>query len=54
MLDLGRNKAKIQAEKPEKAIFFNDVVGVDEAVEKVAELQKSPEKFTCLGFSGLL
>lgn len=52
MLDLGKNKAKIQAEKPENQMKFSDVAGVDEAVEEVRELVeflKNPKKYTGLG-----
>jgi cell division protease FtsH len=52
MLDLGKNKAKIQAEKPDKQVKFSDVAGVDEAVEEVRELVdflKNPKKYTGLG-----
>jgi cell division protease FtsH len=52
MLDLGKNKAKIQAEKPENQFKFTDVAGVDEAVEEVRELVdflKNPQKYTGLG-----
>lgn len=52
MIDLGRNKAKIQAEKPKNPIKFTDVAGVDEAVEEVKELVeflKNPNKYTQLG-----
>ncbi|MFW5755633.1 MAG: ATP-dependent zinc metalloprotease FtsH [Tangfeifania sp.] len=52
MLDLGKNKAKIQAESPENQVRFSDVAGVDEAIEEVKELVeflKSPKKYTGLG-----
>ncbi|MFW5757747.1 MAG: ATP-dependent zinc metalloprotease FtsH [Bacteroidota bacterium] len=52
MLDLGKNKAKIQAEKPKNQVKFHDVAGVDEAVEEVRELVdflKDPKKYTGLG-----
>ena len=52
MLDLGKNKAKIQAEKPQKPITFKDVAGADEAVEEVREIVdflKHPKKYTRLG-----
>ncbi len=52
MLDLGKSKAKILAEKPENPVKFEDVAGVDEAVEEVKELVdflKTPEKYTRLG-----
>lgn len=52
MLDLGKNKAKIQAESPVNQVRFSDVAGVDEAIEEVKELVeflKSPKKYTGLG-----
>jgi cell division protease FtsH len=52
MLDLGKSKAKILAEKPENPVKFTDVAGVDEAVEEVKELVdflKNPKKYTQLG-----
>lgn len=52
MLDFGRNKAKIYAEKPENQVKFSDVAGVDEAVEEVKEVVdflKNPKKYTRLG-----
>jgi len=52
MLDLGKSKAKILAEKPENPVKFSDVAGVDEAVEEVKELVdflKNPKKYTQLG-----
>ncbi|GAB4375394.1 MAG: ATP-dependent zinc metalloprotease FtsH [Salibacteraceae bacterium] len=52
MIDLGRNKAKIIAEKPKNPVTFKDVAGVDEAVEEVKELVeflKNPKKYTQLG-----
>ncbi len=52
MLDLGKSKAKILAEKPENPVKFSDVAGVDEAVEEVKELVdflKNPAKYTQLG-----
>ncbi len=52
MLDLGKSKAKILAEKPENPVKFSDVAGVDEAVEEVKELVdflKNPSKYTQLG-----
>ncbi len=52
MLDLGKSKAKILAEKQENPVKFEDVAGVDEAVEEVKELVdflKTPEKYTRLG-----
>jgi len=52
MLEIGKNKAQIHAEKPKNPITFKDVAGVDEAVDEVRELVdflKYPEKFTRLG-----
>jgi len=52
MLSLGKNKAKILAETPENPVKFDDVAGVDEAVEEVKELVdflKTPDKYTVLG-----
>jgi len=52
MLEIGKNKAKIQAEKPENPITFKDVAGIDEAVEEVKEIVeflKNPSKYTRLG-----
>jgi len=52
MMTFGQNKAKIYAEKPENQVTFNDVAGVDEAVEEVKELVnflKDPAKYTKLG-----
>lgn len=52
MLDLGRNKAKIVAQKSENAVRFADVAGVEEAVDEVREIVdflKYPKKYTSLG-----
>ncbi|MAU15962.1 MAG: cell division protein FtsH [Muricauda sp.] len=52
MLTLGKNKAKIYAEDPKNQVRFEDVAGVDEAVEEVKELVnflKAPEKYSKLG-----
>ncbi len=52
MLDLGRNKAKIVAQKSDNAILFADVAGVDEAVEEVKEIVeflKYPKRYASLG-----
>lgn len=52
IINLGKNKAKIQAEKPKNPVKFTDVAGVDEAVEEVKELVeflKNPKKYTQLG-----
>jgi len=51
-LDLGKNKAKIYEADPSKKVTFEDVAGVDEAVEEVKEVVsflKEPERFTRLG-----
>jgi cell division protease FtsH len=51
-LDVGKNKARIYAADPSQKVSFNDVAGVDEAVEKVKEVVsflKSPERYTRLG-----
>jgi ATP-dependent Zn protease len=34
MLEIGRNKAQIQAKKPANPITFKDVAGIDEAVKR--------------------
>ncbi len=52
MLSVGKNKAKILAETTENPVKFDDVAGVDEAVEEVKELVdflKKPDKYTTLG-----
>jgi len=52
MLSVGKNRAKILAEKPDNPVKFDDVAGVDEAVEEVKELVdflKTPDKYTALG-----
>lgn len=52
MLDFGKNRAKIYAEKPENQIKFSDVAGIDEAIEEVKELVdflRNPIKYTRLG-----
>jgi cell division protease FtsH len=52
IINLGKNKAKIQAEKPKNPVKFTDVAGVNEAVEEVKELVeflKNPKKYTQLG-----
>ena len=51
-LDLGRNKARIYAVDPSRKVSFEDVAGVDEAVEEVNEVVsflKSPQRYTRLG-----
>lgn len=52
MLQIGKNKARIVAQKPDHPVKFSDVAGVDEAVEEVKELVdflKDPKKYTRLG-----
>ena len=51
-LDVGKSKARIYAVDSSQKVTFNDVAGVDEAVEEVKEVVsflKSPERFTRLG-----
>jgi len=51
-LNLGKNKAKIYEVDPSKKVTFEDVAGVDEAVEEVKEVVsflKEPVRFTRLG-----
>jgi cell division protease FtsH len=51
-LNVGRSKAKIYEVDPSKRITFNDVAGIDEAVEEVKEVVnflKEPGKYTRLG-----
>ena len=51
-LDLGKNKAKIYEVDPSLKVTFEDVAGVDEAVEEVKEVVsflKEPDKYTRLG-----
>jgi cell division protease FtsH len=51
-LDVGKNKARIYTVDPSQKVSFNDVAGVDEAVEEVKEVVsflKSPERYTRLG-----
>jgi cell division protease FtsH len=51
-LEIGKNKAKIQAETPSNPVKFSDVAGVDEAVEEVKEVVdflKNPKKYSRLG-----
>jgi cell division protease FtsH len=51
-LDVGKNKARIYAVDPSQKVSFNDVAGVDEAVEEVKEMVSflnNPERFTRLG-----
>ena len=52
MLNLGKNKAKIYAEDPKNQVRFEDVAGVDEAVEEIKELVnflKAPDTYSKLG-----
>lgn len=52
MLEAGKSKARIQAEKPANPVKFSDVAGVDEAVEEVREIVDflvAPKKYTRLG-----
>ena len=52
MMNLGKNKAKIYAEKPENQVTFKDIAGIDEAVEEVQEIinfLKETKKYTRLG-----
>jgi cell division protease FtsH len=51
-LDLGKNKARIYAVDPSRKVTFEDVAGVDEAVEEVKEVVsflKKPDTYTRLG-----
>jgi cell division protease FtsH len=51
-LNLGKNKAKIYEVDPSQKVTFEDVAGVDEAVEEVKEVVsflKEPDHFTRLG-----
>jgi cell division protease FtsH len=51
-LNLGKNKAKIYEVDPSQKVTFEDVAGVDEAVEEVKEVVsflKEPVRFTRLG-----
>jgi len=51
-LNLGKNKAKIYEADPSQKVTFEDVAGVDEAVEEVKEVVsflKEPGRFTRLG-----
>ncbi len=52
VLNVGRSKAKIYEVDPSQRVTFNDVAGIDEAVEEVIEVVrflKDPEKYTRLG-----
>ena len=51
-LNLGKNRAKIYEVDPSRKVTFEDVAGVDEAVEEVKEVVaflKEPGKYTRLG-----
>ncbi len=51
-MQFGKNRARIYAEAPDKQVTFQDVAGIDEAVEEVKELVdflKNPKKYTRLG-----
>jgi cell division protease FtsH len=51
-LNLGKNKAKIYAVDPSQKVTFEDVAGVEEAVEEVKEVVsflKEPNRYTRLG-----
>ena len=51
-LDVGKNKARIYAVDPSQKVTFDDVAGVDEAVEEVKEVVsflKEPDRYTRLG-----
>jgi len=52
VLNIGKSKAKIYEADPRTAVRFNDVAGVDEAVEETKEMVsflKEPGKYTRLG-----
>ena len=51
-LDVGKNKARIYAVDPSQKVTFEDVAGVDEAVEEVKEVVsflEQPDRYTRLG-----
>jgi cell division protease FtsH len=51
-LNIGKNKAKIYEADPSQKVTFEDVAGVDEAVEEVKEVVsflKEPDRYTRLG-----
>jgi cell division protease FtsH len=51
-LNIGKNKAKIYEADPSLKVTFNEVAGVDEAVEEVKEVVsflKEPDRYTRLG-----
>ncbi len=52
MLNVGKNKAKLYEMDSSQKVTFNDVAGIDEAVEEVKEIVnylKDPKKYTRLG-----
>ncbi|MFQ5583598.1 MAG: ATP-dependent metallopeptidase FtsH/Yme1/Tma family protein [Calditrichia bacterium] len=52
VLNVGKNKAKIYQVEEHQRVTFNDVAGIDEAVEEVKEIVnflKEPKKYTRLG-----
>jgi len=52
MLNIGKNTATLFEDSEQAAVTFDDVAGLDEAKEEVAEIVeflKTPEKFTRLG-----
>ncbi len=52
VMNVGKSKAKIYAEDPKNRVTFNDVAGIDEAVEEVREVVdflKNSAKYTRLG-----
>jgi cell division protease FtsH len=51
-LDVGKNKARIYAVEDSQKVSFEDVAGVDEAVEEIKEVVsflKEPDRYTRLG-----
>jgi cell division protease FtsH len=52
VLNIGKSKAKIYEVEPAQRVSFQDVAGIDEAVEEVKEVVhflKEPQKYTRLG-----
>jgi cell division protease FtsH len=52
VLNIGKSKAKIYAEDPKNMVTFEEVAGIDEAVEEIKEVVsflKDPGKYTRLG-----
>jgi cell division protease FtsH len=52
MLNVGKSKAKIYEADPKTLVHFDDVAGVDEAVEETKEIVsflKEPRRYTALG-----